>query len=249
MLARGLKQTPSAATCLNYLREGWTQYFGNPSCLRLDPAGSFRSQAVVEFCDRNGIYLDIIPGEAHWQIGACEQAVQGLKEVMSRACQEDPEVTTEELLSTAVRTFNQRDMIRGFSPLQHAFGRGVDVTGRLVDAASGRPDEFQVENPDGEFSRNVARQVAAEKAHSEWQAKQRLVRAQNSRGRKVQTFYPGELVYFWRCQESGRSRASPGSRGTLCGPRAHPGHGDPPGLRGGLQNGKRHLAGQGQTAD
>ena len=77
ILCRGQKQTPSAATCLQYLMEGWTQYFGNPHSLRLDPAGSFRSQAVVDFCDRNGIFLDIVPGEAHWQIGACEQAVQG----------------------------------------------------------------------------------------------------------------------------------------------------------------------------
>ena len=38
------------------------QYFGNPKCLRLDPAGSFRSQAVHDFCDRQGIFLDITLG-------------------------------------------------------------------------------------------------------------------------------------------------------------------------------------------
>ena len=219
ILSRGLKQTPSAATCIQYLREGWTQYFGNPSCLRLDPAGSFRSQALTEYCDRNAIYLDVIPGEAHWQIGACEQAVKGLKEVMTKMTVDSPEVTTEELLSTAVRTFNQRDMVRGFSPLQHAFGRGVDVTGQLLDATSGQPDELQIENPSGEFARNVARQAQAEKAHSEWQAQQRLQRASNSRGRRVQSFHPGDLVFFWRSQESGKSRASPGSKkGRFLGP-------------------------------
>ena len=57
ILRKGSKQTPSAATCLHYLMEGWTQYFGNPNCLRLDPAGSFRSQAVVDFCDPNHILL------------------------------------------------------------------------------------------------------------------------------------------------------------------------------------------------
>ena len=149
ILCRGSKQTPSAAACLHYLMEGWTQYFGNPQCLRLDPAGSFRSQAVVDFCDRNHIFLDVIPGEAHWQIGACEQAVQGLKEVMSKTCQEDPDTTPEELLSVAVRTFNQRDLVRGFSPLQHAFGRSADVTGRLVNASDGTPDELQVEKCGG----------------------------------------------------------------------------------------------------
>ena len=80
ILTKGSKQQPTAAACLQYLREGWTQYFGNPRCLRLDPGGSFRSQSVQDFCDRNDILLDIIPGEAHWQIGVCEQAVQGLQD-------------------------------------------------------------------------------------------------------------------------------------------------------------------------
>ena len=219
ILCKGLKKTPSAAECIQYLREGWTQYFGNPQCLRVDPAGAFRSQALTDYCDRNSIFLDVIPGEAHWQIGACEQAVQGLKEVMTKLSPENPEVTSEELLSTAVRTFNQRDLVRGFSPLQHAFGRSVDVTGRLVNAASGVPDEIQIENPEGEFQRNVERQAQAEKAHSEWQAKQRILRAQNSRGRRLEVFQPGQLVYFWRSQESGQHRNSPGSKkGRFLGP-------------------------------
>ena len=58
ILTKGQKQQPSAATCLNYLKEGWTQYFGNPRTLRVDPAGSFRSQTVESYCDQHGIYLD-----------------------------------------------------------------------------------------------------------------------------------------------------------------------------------------------
>ena len=219
ILSRGPKQTPSASTCLNYLMEGWTQYFGNPNCIRLDPAGSFRSQAVVDFCDRHGIFLDIVPGEAHWQIGACEQAVQGLKDVMGKLSHEEPDIKAEELLSTAVRTFNQRDMIRGFSPLQHAFGRNADVTGRLINAADGQPDEFQVENPEGEFARNVERQARAERAHSDWQAHQRILRAQDSRGRRTLVFHPGQMVFFWRSQESGKGKHAPGTKkGRFLGP-------------------------------
>ena len=59
ILTKGSKQQPTSAACLQYLREGWTQYFGNPRCLRLDPGGSFRSQAVQDYCDRNEIFLDI----------------------------------------------------------------------------------------------------------------------------------------------------------------------------------------------
>ena len=219
VLSKGHKQQPSAATCLQYIREGWTQYFGNPKCLRLDPAGFFRSQAVQDFCDRQDIYLDIIPGEAHWQIGVCEQAIQGVKETMSRVFQDHPDATPEELLSTSVRIFNQRDLVRGFSPQQHAFGRGADATGRLVDSACSVPDELQIENPEKEFERNIQRQASAEKAHSEWQASQRLLRAQHSRGRPVLNYVPGDLVYFWRTQESGQSKkATSSKRGRFLGP-------------------------------
>ncbi|OLP92891.1 Sodium channel protein type 11 subunit alpha [Symbiodinium microadriaticum] len=197
----------------------WKHKFKNEGEKSDEKIKRYLSQAVVDFCDRNHIFLDVIPGEAHWQIGACEQAVQGLKEVMSKTCQEDPETSPEELLSVAVRTFNQRDMVRGFSPLQHAFGRSVDVTGRLVNASNGTPDELQIESAEGEFARNLARQAQAEKAHCDWQARQRLLRAQNSRGRWKLEFHPGQLVYFWRSQESGRGKHAPGTKkGRFLGP-------------------------------
>ena len=40
----------------------------------------------------------------------------------------------------------------------------------------------------------------AEQALSEWQAKQRVGRALNSRPQKMVDYRPGDLVYFWRKQ-------------------------------------------------
>lgn len=131
ILSRGKKQTMSASQFLNYFREGWAQYFGNPQCLRLDPAGAFRSNEVEAYCDQHGIYLDVVPAEAHWKFGICEQAVRGLKEVMNKLVTEEPTITPEEAISTAVRTFNHREIVRGFSPVQHAMGIAPDETGRL----------------------------------------------------------------------------------------------------------------------
>ena len=84
ILSQGSRQSPNAQTCLHYLQEGWVQYFGLPRCLRLDPAGVFRSTAVEEWCDKHGIHLDVVPGEAHWKVGTCENAVQGVKNVMDK---------------------------------------------------------------------------------------------------------------------------------------------------------------------
>ena len=209
VLSKGSKQQPNAATCLGYLREGWAQYFGMPRTLRLDPAGCFRGEAVSGFCDRHSIYLDIIPADGHWQVGVCEQAVQGVKAVMSKLASDDEDATPETLLAQTIHTFNARDHVRGFSPVQHAFGRSPDITGRLIASPDQVPDELVVESACEDFERSARQRAEAEKAHAQWHAEQRISRALNSRAKPVFDYRPGDLIYFWRSQESGQGRRKP----------------------------------------
>ena len=155
VLSKGSKQQPNTATCLQYFREAWGQYFGMPRTLRVDPAGALRSQGIVEFCDREHIFLDNVPADAHWQIGVCEQAVQGLKSVLNKLCEDDPELSPETALTMAVTVFNHRDQVRGFSPVQHALGRAPDVTGRFIDVPQSVPDDSIIENASIEFQQSA----------------------------------------------------------------------------------------------
>ncbi|CAE7261879.1 RE1 [Symbiodinium sp. CCMP2592] len=201
------------------MREGWIQYFGEPQTLRLDPAGAFRSKALEEFADRHHIYLDIIPGEAHWQMSACEGAIKGVKEVMSKLADEDDQITPENALATAILTFNQRDVIRGFSPMQLAFGCGRDATGRMTQEVQQLPEELHAANASGEFQNLLQRQAIAEKAMVDWRTTERLDRAQHSRPQPTRHYTPGDLVFYWRTQESGQSKKKPGSKqGRFLGP-------------------------------
>ena len=219
ILSEGSRQTPNAPTCLNYLQEGWIQYFGYPRCLRLDPAGVFRSTAVEDWCDKHGIFLDIVPGEAHWKIGTCENAVQGVKNVMDKLSVYDEQLTAREALAEAVATFNHKEIIRGFSPAQHVLGQAPDETGRFLAASEQLPPDLLVENPIGEFARSVQLRAEAEKAQSEWSAKQRIMRAQHSKHRPSYNFRPGELVFYWRTQEANKGRRQPGGKhGRFLGP-------------------------------
>ena len=84
MILTGKKAHVNAASFLESLQEICFQYFGLPYTLRVDPDGTFRNTAVRDFCDRNHIHLDIIPGESHWKLGICEQAIQGAKHVMNK---------------------------------------------------------------------------------------------------------------------------------------------------------------------
>ena len=219
ILSRGSKQQPSATTCLNYLQEGWIQYFGLPRTLRVDPAGAFRSQALESFCDKHSIFLDVAPAEAHWKIGSIEQAVQGIKEVLSKLHDDEPAITADEALAGAIRVFNHREQIRGFTPAQLALGRNADDTDRFVPEGHRLPPDLLVENADGEFHRDVQRRATAERAHVEWHARQRLLRAKHSRPRRAYDYVPGELVFFWRSQESNKHRRAPRKKhGRFLGP-------------------------------
>ena len=190
----------NAAEFLDYFREGWIQYFGKPVTLRLDPSGAFRSHEVERFCDDQSIFLDVIPGEAHWQLGVCEQAVKGVKEVMTKLAEVDPEITPQAALSEAIRVFNHREMVRGFSPVQHLMGHAPDETGRFVSSLTGRTCEMLLENPNVGIQKSVELMKHAEQALSEWQAQQKVNRALNSRPQKMVDYRPGDLVYFWRKQ-------------------------------------------------
>ncbi|CAE7246546.1 unnamed protein product, partial [Symbiodinium pilosum] len=101
------------------------------SRFRLDPAGVFRSTAVEEWRDKHGIFLDIVPGEAHWahwKIGTCENAVQGVKNVMDKLSQHDENLSPHP---------------------------APDETGRFLAASERLPPDLLVEHPKGEFARSV----------------------------------------------------------------------------------------------
>lgn len=215
ILKQGRKQTMNAAQFIDYLREGWIQYFGKPQVLRLDPAGAFRSKEIESFCDANDVMLDVIPGEAHWQIGTCEQAVKGLKEVMTKLIEQDAQLEPAAALAEAVRVFNAREIVRGFSPQQHVLGRAPDESGRFIASLTGEQMDELLGNPDGELEQTVNLMKAAEHALIEWQAKQRTNRAMNSRAQRCMDYRPGDLVYFWRKQVSGQPT---GKHGRFHGP-------------------------------
>lgn len=144
--------------------------------------------------DMHGIYLDIIPGEAHWKLKVCENAMKGTKGL----AMDDPEITPQMALSESSRTFNERDFVRGYIPFNMLQGVPQD---RTFPAAIGDCPDLLVEKASGEMT----------KAFLEWPNDQRIQRATNSKARTVQKFERGDLVYAWRKQVSGQAAVKGGS--------------------------------------
>ncbi|CAE7649118.1 RE1 [Symbiodinium sp. CCMP2592] len=79
-----------------------------------------------------GQHVEFSP-QAHWKLGICEQAVQGVKEVMGKLCDDDPNLSMEEVLALAVMTFNQRAPIQQlWEDPQGDFERAAQLRAKAV---------------------------------------------------------------------------------------------------------------------
>ena len=121
--------------------------------------------------------------KAHWKIGAVDNALKGAKELMTKLCLYDHDLTPQQALAEAITTFNHKELVRGYSPAQHVLGQAPDETGRLIPSGNQLHPDLVVENPIEEFERGVRLRAEAEKALSDWSAHQRLMRAKHSRHR------------------------------------------------------------------
>ena len=98
---------------IRYYQEGWKPVFGKPRNIRVDPAGAWRA---MEYMNHEGVEYDNIPAEAHWGISHAERAIDCTKAIMTKLAWGEPEMSAEEALSEALRTENEREIVRGFSP-------------------------------------------------------------------------------------------------------------------------------------
>ena len=58
---------------MGHVPPSWCQYFGHPQILRVDPDGAWKANANLERLENEGVFLDVIPGEAHHYISAVEE--------------------------------------------------------------------------------------------------------------------------------------------------------------------------------
>ncbi|CAK8994705.1 CCHC-type domain-containing protein [Durusdinium trenchii] len=164
------------------------------------------------------VELDVVPAEAHWGISQVERAIQCTKHIMTKLALAEPEISPEEALSEAVRVENEREVVRGYSPAQHALGRSPDAHGRFGSEVGPIDHETLCENPEGEFQRNQERMRTAEQAFTDFVYDDRITRAKNTRSYAPQRFLPGDLVFVWRIQGLTKGPAASSRSGGYTGP-------------------------------
>eukprot|EP00435_Cladocopium_sp_Y103_P071048 s167_g36.t1 len=195
--SRNMATWPLVQKCFEEL---WLPYFGQPDTIRVDPEGVWRGNEGDAYCESRGIQLTPIPAEAHWQVGIVENAIRGLKQVMSSLAEEFKDMSNTECFSRALWACNSRDNHYGYSPIQHAMGRVPDEWGRLFDSeVQGHPIHPHL-MVDAGFAENIHAMATAEQSFSKFQAAERISRAMAAGQRQMKSFVPGDLVFYWRKQ-------------------------------------------------
>ncbi len=195
----------------------WKPYFGYPDVIRMDPEGSWRSKEIWDYFQQQGIMLDSVPAEAHWNLSHVERCIGWVKEFLTKISLERDDLEPEQLLSQAIWTWNHREVVRGYSPFQHALGRLPDSEGRFFEDRVHNLPLSMMQIPEGETESAEALRASAEKAFIDWQLQEKLSRARNSRHHQLNNYVPGDLVFYWRTQILG-NESHAWNRGNYVGP-------------------------------
>ena len=199
--------------------ESWEACFGTPELVRTDPDGACRSRELDSHLQSLGVEFEPIPADAHWKISIVERTIQWIKQFMSKCAQDHPEWGHTAILAQAVRTWNQREPVKGYSPYQWMLGKAPDQADRLFVPDLQKLPGSLLQHPESDYHRSEQLRVVSEKAFVDWQYQEKLSRARHSSSRNYDMFMPGDLVYFWRLQGQGRQGAASGlKKGAYAGP-------------------------------
>ncbi|CAK0850111.1 unnamed protein product [Prorocentrum cordatum] len=120
----------TAKELLDAFRRHWSDRYGMPSVLRLDPEGAFVSHEFYDSIAGEGVQVDPCATQAHWQNGIAERAIKTVFEC-AKAMHRDHETDLEAAVHAAVEAHNTVERVDGYSPSQWAFGRDKNWSGTL----------------------------------------------------------------------------------------------------------------------
>ena len=190
-----------------FYEERWMPYFGKPQRFKVDPEGAWMDKEAALYFDKDSIYQEVIPGQAHWHISLAEEAIRATKATMDALVSENPTMSGDEALARAVAAGNSREDVRGHSPLQHALGRAPDIDGHFFEPDFDELPYVDAQRVDKQYGQDYARMFQAEQAYLKQVYQRRISRALNTKNKTLQSVAPGMFVRYYR-KEKGETKGS-----------------------------------------
>jgi hypothetical protein len=121
ILHQGDHWEPKTADIIKSLAR-WMMSHPSPTWIVADAARYYTSWEF-EHLGRSGVGLTIAPGEAHWIMGAEEQAIGYAKKVVGRLLQEESPCDVPTLFHLAAHAMNSHVGTHGFNAYQWVYGK------------------------------------------------------------------------------------------------------------------------------
>ena len=187
--------TDSGRTLVNAFVEGWLLHRPRPQWVLVDPQTSLSAGDFVNFMELTGIGVSVTPGEAHWQAGTVESIIRVLKNVMKKMRNQHPEIDPEICAGLAVNSHNTQSKVKGFSPVQWAYGTNANW-----DEGHMGPIEYNAQSQHVPYKFWMTHRLRSQ-AEDVWrkaQATEAWTRLKNASSRPSRTFHVGQWVCVWR---------------------------------------------------
>ena len=187
--------TDSGQKLIHAFAEFWLMHRPRPEWVLVDAQTSLCKGDFVRFCQSIGIGVAGVPGEAHWQHGATESMVKSVKNTMKKLRSEQPSMSPRLCGLLASHAQNHVDRIKGYSPIQWAYG--VEPGRWNMDHDPLEVNQEHNLSPAQFWQLQRGRQ-RAEEVHKKELAASRMTQLYNAAPRSTSAYQVGDWVCVWR---------------------------------------------------
>eukprot|EP00435_Cladocopium_sp_Y103_P036353 s892_g9.t1 len=203
---------PTSSEIANLISKQWISWAGPPKTLIHDSAGEFCGEEFGKYLQGFDIQSQVIPGEAHWQLGRCERHGAILQSMLDKWQVENPIHTYADLenaLQHITAAKNSLSRHRGYSPEILVLGKSRHLPACLSNEELGPADwlvDDNIDRPESQrtletqnFFRNLAWREQARTIFIKTDHDMKLRRALLKRSRpERRSFAMGQWVMYWR---------------------------------------------------
>eukprot|EP00435_Cladocopium_sp_Y103_P015633 s906_g3.t2 len=190
----------SSETTLKLFRDLWFKPYGFPQTIRVDPGGNFALN-FRNYVERHGIFLEVIPAEAHWRIGLVERRNSVLRDILERIIDAESIFDVndfDQALDGAIHAINSMTYTHGRPPYMAVFGQIPRIASGLL-----QDDMSLITHPvqQGRIRPDILR-AEAMRALADINTSQALRRAllRKTATTNQKDLLPGQSCAYWRWQ-------------------------------------------------
>lgn len=192
-------------------QEAWIGTFGPPSRVIYDHGSEFLKEFET-LLEQVSTLATVTPVECHWQGGLVERHGATVKTIMRKLVDVHSIADVDSFrcaLQEAASCKNSLSRRNGFSPLQWVFGYDNALPGSVLDRPGDLAVHDHVHSGGNSFAVRLNIRETARLTWMQLDNSNRIRRAILTRPRQQkETFLPGETVYFYHLQLSGRPNQS-----------------------------------------